>query len=142
MGVVVFDSSAFKVRYSEFSSSSDDLLSAYFDEATLILNNTDSSIVTDLVERKVLLWLLTAHIASINKNPSGLVGRLASSTEGSVSVSMQYNSSQQSQWYEQTRYGAEYWAMTAKYRQMRYRAGRSTSAKRYTLPTSYGTGWD
>ena len=134
MGVVVFDASAFKVRYSEFAATSDLLLAAFFDEATLVLNNTDNSRVTDLVERKILLWLLTAHIAAINNMQSGNVGRLSSATQGSVSVSMQYNSSEYAQWYDQTKYGAEYWAMTAKYRTMQYRVGMSNSAKRYTMP--------
>ena len=107
MGVVVFDASAFKVRYSEFAATSDLLLAAFFDEATLVLNNTDNSRVTDLVERKILLWLLTAHIAAINNMQSGNVGRLSSATQGSVSVSMQYNSSEYAQWYDQTKYGAE-----------------------------------
>lgn len=132
MGVVVFDAAAFKARYSDFSTTDDSLLAAYFNEATLILDNTDQSKVTNLVERQILLWLLTAHIGTLAKQPAGLVGRLSNATEGSVSTGMQYNSSLYSQWYDQTKYGAEYWAMTAKYRQMRYKVGMSTSAKRYT----------
>ena len=136
-GVVAFDSAAFLVRYPEFASINTDLLSAFFDEATLIVNNTQSSKVKGLTERKVLLWLLTAHLTEINQGtdgsgPSGMVGRVSSASEGSVSVGSSWASSSASQWYDQTGYGAEFWALTAKYRRMHYVPGQSNPASRYT----------
>lgn len=92
MAIVVFDINAFRERYPEFDTVSDSLLNAYFVEATVYLDNTDRSAVCDVAIRAVYLNMLVAHIAAINsgvdgKGPTGLVGRVASASEGSVSVS-------------------------------------------------------
>ena len=126
MAVVGFDPAAFKLRYPEFAGVSDALLQMYFDETTLILANNDSSIVHDLAERAKLLRLLTAHLAALNSGingqaPSPLVGRISSATQGSVSVSVDMGpASGSSAWFQQTKYGSEYWMATAKYRTFRY----------------------
>ncbi|MCF9034205.1 DUF4054 domain-containing protein [Acinetobacter nectaris] len=130
-GVVLFNAEAFKLRYSEFNNISDELLQAYFDESTLILNNTIASPVSDLGQRKVLLWLLTAHHAALN-DADGMVGRLSSASQGPVSVSLAWESSKDSQWYDQTPYGAQYWINTAPFRTMQYRPGASRPARSYT----------
>lgn len=133
MAIVVFDIDAFRARYPEFASVSDDLLNAYFAEATVYLNNTDCSPVTDVAVRAVYLNMLVAHIAAMNSGvggqaPSGLVGRVASASEGSVSVSLaDVPQSQASWWYLQTHYGAAYWQATAAYRTVRYVPGASPS---------------
>jgi hypothetical protein len=119
---VTFNPEIFKQRYPEFAAVSGDLLDMYFDEATLIVSNTDRSRVKDEKERRILLWLLVAHKAKLASNKQGgLVGRIASASEGSVSVSADMGPVTNSQaWYIQTQYGAEYWTATAKYRTMRY----------------------
>lgn len=146
MAVVTFDPVAFVERYPEFSGVSSTLLQAYFDEATLIVNNTDCAFVSDVTERKILLWALVAHITYINngadnEGASGIVGRISSASEGTVSVSSDYTSTLNSQWYNQTPYGAKFWQLTAKYRTMRYVPGRSWPARRYTGRTYGRTGW-
>lgn len=123
-GIVVFDPAAFVVRYPEFSTVSAGMLGMYFNEATIYLNNTVTSPVPDVGVRTVYLNMLTAHIASINGNgkPSGVVGRVASGSEGTVSASMAYaNPSANRAWFDQTPYGAAYWQSTRSYRTMRYR---------------------
>lgn len=130
-GVVVFDPSAFNVRYPEFSTVSDDLLQAYFDEATLYLSNTDGSRVQDVEQRAPLLWMLTAHIALLNSGANGqgaspLVGRVNTATEGSVSVGTDMGVVPfTAAWFLQSRYGAAFWQATARYRTMQYVPGRS-----------------
>ncbi|KAG1434388.1 hypothetical protein G6F55_014548 [Rhizopus delemar] len=58
------------------------------------------------------------------QSPSGLVGRVSSATEGSVSVSSDYSAPAGSaQWYLQTPYGAMYWEATAWLRVGRYVPG-------------------
>ncbi len=128
MGTVVFDPTAFLTRFPEFSSVNAALLGEYFTEATLTVDPTDASLVRDQNQRSVLLNLLTAHIAALEQGtgegPSGLVGRVSSATQGSVSVSADYGAVSQSQaWYVQTPYGAKYWALTAQYRTMHYIPG-------------------
>lgn len=127
MAIVTFDNAAFVARYPQLATVTSDSLGACFAEAGLYLNNTDASIVSDVVERGLLLNMLTAHIATLNAAIAaggGLVGRVTSATEGSVTVTVDYGAVTNSQaWYAQTPYGANYWAATAKYRAMRYVRG-------------------
>lgn len=126
MSSVVFDPVAFKDAYPAFAQVSDAALTQCFKIACLYLSNDECSIVCNLEERKTLLWLLTAHIAYLNGllNPNGMpgpVGRTASATEGSVSVSFDYPMNPNSAWFMQTGWGASFWQATAKYRAFRYR---------------------
>lgn len=133
MGVVVFDLTVFRTRYAEFSTVPDPVLNAYFSEATMYLNNTDNSRVSDVGQRGVLLNMLTAHIAALNSGvngnaPSELVGRISSASQGSVSVSADMGPTTNSEaWYQQTKYGAAYWQATAPYRTAIYVPGASPS---------------
>lgn len=127
MAVVVFDPAAFKVAYPAFASVPDEQLQNYFDLATMYLSNTDCSIVQDINKRQTLLWLLTAHIAFLSGalNPTGvpgLVGRVSSATEGSVSVSTEFPVSPNGAWFMQTQWGAMFWQATLKLRSFNYRA--------------------
>ncbi|EKT3011237.1 DUF4054 domain-containing protein, partial [Salmonella enterica] len=106
-----------------------------FNQVTaLYLDNTDESPVADLNEREQLLFLLVAHLCSLRglgsgkDGQSGLVGRITSASEGSVSVSVDNSGSNDaSWWYLQTPYGAAYWQATAPYRSMQYHPGGSPS---------------
>ncbi len=129
-GVVVFEATLFKARYVAFSTVTDDLLGLYFYEATLFLNNSCGSLVTDANARQALLMMLVAHLAAIysgenGQPPSGLVGRISSAKEGSVSVDTDYkipvNAS--AAYFNQTQYGAQYWAATTRYRRFTYVPG-------------------
>lgn len=127
MAVVIFDPAAFKVAYPQFAAVSDGMLTNYFNLATLYLSNTDCSIVQDIPKRTTLLWLLTAHIAYLGGalNPDGqpgLVGRISSATEGSVSVSTEMPMTPSSAWFMQTQWGAMFWQSTLSLRSFRYRA--------------------
>ena len=139
MGVVVFDPVAFRTRYPEFSTLTDGMLTAYFNEATLYLNNSESSLVTDVTQRSVLLNMIVAHLAALNSGingqaPSQLVGRITQASEGSVSVSSDIGPvSNTAAWWMQTKYGASYWSATSPYRTMRYRPGSSKLQERTWL---------
>lgn len=128
MPSVAFDPVAFVARYPEFSAVSTATLSAFFVEATLQLDNTDSSIVTDLAMRAVLLNMLVAHIAALSGAANGgtganaLVGTTSSATEGSVSIGVNtptaHNGTQA--YFYQTQYGLAYWTASARFRSFRY----------------------
>lgn len=139
MGVVVFDPAAFKARYPEFSTVADGTLTAYFTEATMYLNNSENSLVTDVTQRSVLLNMAVAHLAALysgvsGQSPSQLVGRITQASEGSVSVSSDIGPvSNSSAWWMQTKYGASYWSATAPYRTMRYKSGFSRLQERTWL---------
>jgi len=83
--------------------------------------------VVDPVVRQALLYLLTAHVTFLftpslanNNQPPGIVGRINAATEGSVSVSAEFPSTPEAAWFNQTKYGAQFWAMTAVIRTMHY----------------------
>lgn len=129
MPSVTFDPTAFVARYPEFSAVSPATLGAYFTEATIYLDNTDASRVQNLPQRALLLNMLTAHVAALNgaganeQGAQGVVGRINSASEGSVSVSTEYagqTSSDFKAWLRQTQYGAAFLAATARYRTMVY----------------------
>lgn len=123
---VIFDPARFKERYPAFAGVSDSLLQSYFDEAGLYLANDCCSPVKNMTKREQLLWMLTAHIAMLNGAlnggvPTGMVGRVSSATEGSVSISSEYNVPGTAVWFSTTPYGASYWQATSYLRSFRYR---------------------
>jgi hypothetical protein len=122
-GVVEFDATEFKGDYPAFATVDNGLLQADFDIATLFLNNSCCSVVKDANKRQVLLYLLTAHIAALlqganGQPPSGIVGRVDSAREGSVSVSASYAAemSMSEAYFSQTQWGAAFWQATVAYR--------------------------
>ena len=133
MATTAFDSTLFLSRYPEFCGVLTGTLEAYFAEATLYLNPTDSSIVQDHGQRAVLLNMVTAHIAALANRD--LVGRISSATEGSVTVAADMGAISGTQaWFSQTRYGAAFWAATVKYRSFQYVSGRSYPQNRLAQP--------
>ncbi|WP_236508171.1 DUF4054 domain-containing protein, partial [Escherichia coli] len=94
----------------------------FFEEVeNTIVDNTETSCFS-LKNRKKRFYLLVAHNAElqnrINDGNTGLVGRISSATEGSVSISTDYSmgSGPLQQWLKQTPYGAKFYAFTAPYR--------------------------
>lgn len=127
MAVVVFDPAGFKTRYPEFSTISDTTLTNSFNHATMFCDNSSSSPVSSITKRTMLLELLVAHVTKLfvgdnSGAPSGLIGQVTQAEEGSVSLSIApfANMAAASVWFQQTRYGAQFWAATIGYRTMRY----------------------
>ena len=125
MTAVVFDPVAFKVRYPEFTSVSDPMLTACFTEATLYLSNADNSPVQDIPRRTLFLNMLTAHIAWIGgrlnaDNMPKPVGRISNAGEGSVSAGFEYLAPGTQAWFVQSQYGAAFWQATSLLRSFRY----------------------
>lgn len=128
MAIAVFNYAAWSQRYPELKGAvSEELAALYFSEAGLYLNNTDCSIVQDVGNRLVMLNMLVAHIAALggalepDGKPSGMVGRVASATEGSVSVSFDSGLAPgTAAWFQQTTYGLSFWQASKPYRTARY----------------------
>lgn len=125
-GVVRFVPADFIAAFPEFATVATPRLQMNFDAATLMLNNSCRSVVLDAVTREKLLNYLTAHITALFDGvngvaPAGAVGRVSGATEGSVSVQFDMGAVFNDQaWFEQTRWGAYYWAATLRFRQFRY----------------------
>lgn len=132
-----FDYAAWVARYPEFASILEPTAAAYFAEAGIYWRNDGTGPVSTTAIQSLLLNMLTAHIAWLNSprdaqgNPAatgepapGLVGRVNSATEGSVSVQVDYGApaTGSEAWFIQSRYGVAFWQATAAYRTMRYRA--------------------
>lgn len=132
MPAVVFDKARFQTAYPEVRVA-DAQLEMWFAQAESLLDNTDHSIVEKPEEREMLLFLLVRHFAALAERAAqgGLVGRIASAAEGSVSVSADMGAAiGNAAWYLQTPYGATYWQLTAKYRRFRYVSGGCYARRR------------
>lgn len=130
-GVVTFDPAVFVAAYPMFATVAPGLLTSYFFLATMIVDNSCNSVVDDATFREHLLNLLVAHIATLvptgtNAGGAGsggaFVGRVASATEGTVTISAEYAASvsQSMAWFTQTQWGAMFWQLTSPYRSFRY----------------------
>lgn len=127
MAAVVFDPTAFKARYPEFTAVANATLTACFNEAGLYLSNADNSPVQNITRRATLLNMLTAHIAFIGGKlaADGMprpVGRLSQAGEGSVSAAFEGPPPGSAQWFQQSQYGAAFWQATSSLRGFRYLA--------------------
>lgn len=130
MAVVTLDIASFRAMYPEFSNVPDAILPFLFDQSTDYLNNTDYSLVDDVVKRERLLYMLMAHLTYVRygdnrgRGGSGMVGRIASATEGSVSVSSDLGPIEfRYAWYTQSPYGMDFWQATKVYRMANYYPG-------------------
>jgi hypothetical protein len=139
--VVVFDYTSWSLRFPELAGSVvPQLAQLYFNEAEMYCDNTAQSIITNTTQRAILLNLLTAHIAKLSASINGqpvnpLVGRINSAGEGSVNVGTDFQYPPGTvQWYQQTQYGASYWAMTAQFRTMRYAPGKRDPINPFRVP--------
>lgn len=129
MTVAAFSYATWAARYPSLASSVDENLAGlYFGEASLYCANDDTAIVPcDAVTyqpRLMLLNMLVAHLAALNlpadRGGSGLVGRVSSASQGSVSVSADMGPTPgTAAWFMQTQPGASYWQATAQYRTFR-----------------------
>lgn len=131
MAVVVFNPEAFAEMFPEFSGLSATTTTTCFNLATLYCNNSDSSVVVDIPTRTTFLYFLTAHVAKLYYGtndgqgnivpPTEAVGRVDVAKEGSVHTRLDMGPpSAAAAWYNQTKYGAAYWAASVKYRTMLY----------------------
>lgn len=152
MAVVVFDYAQWAALFPELANGgvTEQVASSYFVVATFLLDNTDCSPVQDVTQRQMLLNYIVAHLAALAgyplaagasvPSPSGMVGRVSSATEGSVSVSSDYGAVRESEaWWIQTQYGATYWMLTRAFRTMRYVAAPARNFEPFPFP--FSSGW-
>jgi hypothetical protein len=124
----VFVPATFKALFTQFATVPDALLNLYFQLATMIVDNTCNSVVSDATLREQLLNLLVAHMATLWPTAAsagsggGIVGNVTSATEGTVSVSAAWASSvsQSMAYFIQTQFGAMFWQLTSPFRSFRY----------------------
>lgn len=127
MPAAAFNYAAWVARYPEFGAVGAELAALYFAEAGFYLDNTDASPVPDTGMRLVLLNMLTSHVAALagalepGGKPTGMVGRVSSASEGSVSVSVDSGLAPgTAAWFQQTQYGLSFWQATKNLRSAVY----------------------
>ena len=113
---VVFSYREFSAMFPEVKTT-EQQASTNFWIAEGIVNNTSSAFVSDICERKRLLYLLTAHILTLTNRGAGNVGAIAGAHEGSVGVNYSTASVDKlgAGWFGQTQYGLLFWQLCAKY---------------------------
>lgn len=136
--IATFVPADFRLAYPAFAvNPPDPVLLAYFNlGGTVWLRNDGTGVVRTVALQTQLMYMLTAHLTYLfsgpdGLNPSDIVGRISSATEGSVTVASEYASTNNSQWFDQSPYGAAFWQATAALRL----GGRFIPG-----PTRFGTG--
>lgn len=125
--VVSFNYEDWIAIYPEFKNVTPQSALQYFNIATIYHRNDGFGPVSQPPVQAALLNMMTAHVAKLFGGttggvPTGLVGRIAHASEGSVSVEADMGPVTANQaWFMQTPYGAAYWQATAAYRTFRYR---------------------
>src|SRR5579863_5387571 len=137
---VNFDYASWISLFPDFVNISEGFASNCFSRASYLCQNNAASPVVcanagDTTQLQYFLNLLTCHIVWLNapqinglpntgsgSTPAApLVGRISQATEGSVTVAADMpNQPQGAAWYQQTKWGAEYWSASAAYRQGPY----------------------
>lgn len=127
MSVVTFDIDEFRMIYPSFEDATkftDTMLKGCFNRAEMYVNNTSCSVINNVTTRKIMLYMLTAHITTLtiqSTNGDWYAGVISSATEGSTSIGLVTpNVTKRNAWYMKTPFGQEYWEMTAKYRTFQY----------------------
>lgn len=151
MSVVTFNPAQFYAQFPELSSVSTPLLQSYFAMASSgLIDNTDCSRIPDVPAqgglRTQVLLLATAHIARLfgtinGAAPAGLVGRISTATEGSVTVGVELKlQSESAAYWSQTSYGLLAWQMLKPYRTALWVGGRVRNMNPYAPGIPRGNG--
>lgn len=115
MAIVKFDAAEWFDVYPEFRGKlSDAQLNFAFQTACLIIDNTDMSPIPydpakGVETRKILLWLLMCHLATLALRPLGQAGTLTQATEGTVSAGFTLPQSPNGDYFNQTPCGQTLW---------------------------------
>lgn len=151
-GIVTFNFAAWVAQFPEFAALTEPQAQGYFDQGGMYLDNFGGGPCIVPAQKTILMNLVTAHIAWLfaprdaNGNPAAtgtpappIVGRISSASEGSVSLSIENQYPPGSvQWWQQTRYGSAYWAMTAAYRTMHYLPGTPRNMEPFFRGAPFG----
>jgi len=130
MGVVVaFDFPSWQATFPQFGTlTQDQVVNFVLPLAEQYVRNDGGGPVTTVATQSNLINLMVAHLCTLfygenGQSPSGIVGRINSASEGSVSVSAEFPMTANNAWFMQTPFGAAFWQACAPYRTMRYMPG-------------------
>ena len=113
-GEVVFNYNEFITMFPELHTNATQSQVA-FNMACMILTNSYRSIICDLDKRKILLYLLTAHVVFLQNRGGGATGAINNAHEGSVSVGYASLGRLGQVYLGQTQYGLLFLELVKKY---------------------------
>ena len=126
MAVVALNISDFKTFYPRFSDSTkypDTLITAMFDVACSLINNTENSFIPydpthGIKLRERILYAAVCHLLTMNEQGDEQTGVITSASQGSVSVGFSpvNGTSYAAQYWSQTRCGQLVWMLLSPYR--------------------------
>ena len=122
MAAIIFDPTAFREEFPAFNCTppiSNDTLQAYFDQATLYINNPTGGAYCNpertAAQRRLALYLMTAHLAAIARliYQGQAPGIMTSATVDKVSVTLEPPpaANQWQYWLQSTPYGQQLLAL-------------------------------
>lgn len=126
MAVVALNISDFRTYYPRFSDSTkypDTLITAMFDIACSLINNTENSFIPydpthGIKLRERVLYAAVCHLLTMNEQGDEQTGVITSASQGSVSVGFSpvNGTSYAAQYWSQTRCGQLVWMLLSPYR--------------------------
>ena len=126
MAVVALNISDFRTFYPRFSDSTkypDTLITAMFDVACSLINNTENSFIPydpthGIKLRERILYAAVCHLLTMNEQSDEQTGVITSASQGSVSVGFSpvNGNSYAAQYWSQTRCGQLVWMLLSPYR--------------------------
>ena len=126
MAVVALNISDFRTYYPRFSDSTkypDTLITAMFDIACSLINNTENSFIPydpthGIKLRERILYAAVCHLLTMNEQGDEQTGVITSASQGSVSVGFSpvNGTSYAAQYWSQTRCGQLVWMLLSPYR--------------------------
>lgn len=125
MAVVTLDISEFRTLYPQFADSvtyTDAEITAQFDIACTLINNTEQSYIPymppRIVMRKRMLYAAVCHLLTLSGQGAEQTGNITSASQGSVSVGFTpvKGNSYPAQWWCQTKCGQLVWMLLTPYR--------------------------
>jgi hypothetical protein len=149
MGVIAtYSYAGFQAMYPNLASIGDPTVSSYWNQAAFFHDNSGGGPVCSVPLQQALMNMMAAHLMvifgaiTINGDGSvnqGVVGRVNTATEGSVSVGSENDYPPGSaQWFQQTAFGSAYWQATAQFRTF---LPVINPARRRFNPPLIGGGW-
>ena len=119
MPIVVFDAQEFKTIKPQFANVPDAQLDYAFDVACEMVDNTEGSNIPydppTVKTRKVILYALVCHLATLAERGDSAVGVMTNAAEGSVSAGFAAPTNPSAEWWNQSQCGATAWQLLKAY---------------------------